>query len=112
MRDHLDVVPGPDAPPSYGALTWALRCRPSWMDAAACARPEHEGVDFFPGRGEPVAPAITVCAGCPVIEECHDWATDPGQPDPLPDGIAAGLPPRRRRAIRRARQTGDPHVAT
>lgn len=39
-----------------------------WQTAAACrgANPEL----FYPGRGESLAPARAICAGCPVAVEC------------------------------------------
>lgn len=51
-----------------------------WADDAACARPEHAAVDFFPETNQAperthrakAAPALAVCATCPVtlIEHC------------------------------------------
>lgn len=44
----------------------------SWMGEAAC-----RGVSpdlFFPDRGESTAPAKAVCAGCPVSDECLEYA--------------------------------------
>ncbi len=45
--------------------------RPAWHTTGACRRPEHTGVNFFPGRGESAAPAKAVwpchpraCASC------------------------------------------------
>jgi hypothetical protein len=42
------------------------------MDDAACR--ERPDVDFFPGPGQPSAPAKAVCASCLVRRECFDYA--------------------------------------
>ena len=59
--------PGED---NLGALTALLRqVRPTWHNDAAC---RGMGPDLFhPERGEPVAPALEVCASCTVVEPCR-----------------------------------------
>ena len=69
----------------------------SWRDAAAC-----RGVDpevFFPERGESVAKAKKVCAGCPVRDECLEYAEETLQKF----GVWGGLSERQRRRRRRGR---------
>lgn len=47
-----------------------------WRDRAACIGTDPEA--FFPepgvGSAEREAAALRICWGCPVIEECRDWA--------------------------------------
>lgn len=79
----------------------ALLARPAWMADAACR--EHPELSWFPGRGEDVRPAMAVCGGCLVRQECAAYAEslDRGA-DPL-EGIWAGLSARRRRQARSRR---------
>jgi len=57
-----------DGPSSKGGaglevlLEMVARSRPAWHADAACL--EHPEVNFFPGRGESLAPAKAICAGC------------------------------------------------
>lgn len=82
----------------------------SWREAAACR--EH-GVDpeiFFPvGETGPalrlIREAKAVCARCPVIAECREWALRAGEPD----GIWGGMTTTERRRARRLRRVS--HVA-
>ncbi len=85
---------------------WLLRrlaaTEPVWMREAACRKPEHRAVDFFPPRGQSTTPALAVCATCPVIEPCRRWACDPVTP--LLAGIAGGMTANARRAAPRSRE--------
>ena len=45
-----------------------LARRPSWHNDAACRG--QPAVNFYPVRGETAAPALAICAGCRVREEC------------------------------------------
>lgn len=70
-----------------------------WKDQAAC-----RGMDpdvFFPGRGDRagVVKAKQICAGCPVVEECREYAFARGEKH----GIYGGLSEFDRRRIRRRR---------
>ncbi|MGH8896249.1 MAG: WhiB family transcriptional regulator [Egibacteraceae bacterium] len=77
-----------------------------WWDWAGCL-----GLDtelFFPiGSTGPAVEqadrAKTVCAGCPVGDECLEWALATGQHD----GIWGGLGEDERRTLRRSRQRGQ-----
>lgn len=65
-----------------------------WRAEAACSG---ETSVMFPDRGDPVGPARSLCAGCPVLEECTEWA------DTLPTttpGFIAGMSQRQRRERR------------
>jgi WhiB family redox-sensing transcriptional regulator len=68
----------------------------TWRHDAAC-----RGMDpdlFFPERGEAPAPAVAVCARCPVRDECFAYALAHGEKF----GVWGGLPETRRRRLRTA----------
>lgn len=74
-----------------------LAARPDWHADAACV---DAGLDvFFPGRGESPAPARQMCAGCPVRDECLEYALAVPGDDPV--GIWGGTSARERRPMRR-----------
>jgi WhiB family redox-sensing transcriptional regulator len=71
---------------------------PTWQQFAACVH--HAGrVDFFPARGESTRDAKAVCAGCPVREECLEFALRLK----VAHGVWGGLSERERRTLRRDR---------
>ena len=51
--------------------------RPAWMADAACR--EHPGVEFVPSSAVDAGPALDVCAGCLVSEECLTFAKANGE---------------------------------
>ena len=70
--------------------------RPDWQIAAAC-----RGVDpdlFFTERGEKTSDAKAVCRGCPVREDCLEYA----MANVEKFGVWGGLSERERRRLRRA----------
>lgn len=70
-----------------------------WADRGAC-RGTGPAI-FFPERGESVAEAKETCRGCPVRQECLDYAMVNGERF----GVWGGLSVRERRSLRRLRQT-------
>ena len=67
-----------------------------WRDVAAC-----RGIDpelfYIPGDSEAKsAPAVRVCDGCPVAEQCLGWALKHGEDH----GVWGGTTPKQRRALR------------
>jgi WhiB family redox-sensing transcriptional regulator len=77
-----------------GGLVPADAAREVWA-SALCAQVDPEL--FFPGKGDPTAPAKAVCAACPVTALC--LATF----GPLvSEGVVGGLSARERRLLRRA----------
>jgi hypothetical protein len=46
--------------------------RESWMSAAACR--EYPDAVFFPGKGQTPTEAMDICSGCPVRDQCLDFA--------------------------------------
>lgn len=77
----------------------------SWHEDAACRAPGIDPELFFP-VGEtgpslrPIRAAKAVCARCPVIDECREWALRAGEPD----GIWGGLTTTERQRARRRRR--------
>jgi WhiB family transcriptional regulator, redox-sensing transcriptional regulator len=74
---------------------------PAWMADAAC-RGSSANV-FFPERGESADRAKAICAACPVLSGCLDYAVDINQRQ----GIWGGCSFDQRRALRRKR-AADP----
>lgn len=72
----------------------------AWFENAACA--SHGAEVFFPPSDVPGASqkAKTICAGCPVQEECLDFALETAQSEGVWGGMDAG---ERRRLRRRTR---------
>jgi WhiB family redox-sensing transcriptional regulator len=78
-----------------------------WHDDGAC-----NGTDpdlFFPAKGKNIAPAVKICARCPVRARCLDWALscEAGESTDLRHGIYGGLGPRDRWAIDRTARKGQ-----
>ncbi len=91
----MDHRPSPDRD-----FLEALLDRPAWMEHGACRGVGNE--TFFTSRGQRmlVKAAKTMCATCPVIEDCLAYALD--QPDL--QGIWGGTSPRERVHLRVRRQ--------
>lgn len=84
------------APPPTDLLIVDLDERP-WAAYAACRDADPDA--FFPVSEEEAGPAIRVCNGCPVKDECLDWALDTR----VRYGIWGGTTERdRRRLLRRS----------
>ena len=72
-----------------------------WMERAAC-----KGMDvtiFVPERGGDTHRAKLVCAGCPVRNECDEYAQD----DPSIQGVWGGRSARGREMLRDKRPAAD-----
>jgi WhiB family transcriptional regulator, redox-sensing transcriptional regulator len=77
-----------------------------WTDHAIC-----RGADpdlFFPiGYSGPLAAQVDqakqICAHCPVLADCLDWALRAGEPD----GIWGGTTPEERRRLRYDRRSAS-----
>ena len=67
-----------------------------WVRQAACAKVPNADKIFFPGQGESITEAKAICAGCPVREECLDYALRTTQRF----GIWGGVTERQRRTMR------------
>lgn len=68
-----------------------------WAAYAACRTVDPDV--FFPATEDDTASALRICRGCPVIEECRDWALDMR----IRYGVWGGLTERdRRRVLRRS----------
>jgi hypothetical protein len=68
-----------------------------WVTQARCRGLPREA--FFPGRGEDLDPARAICAECPVIGQCQEYAI------PISElhGVWGGLSENERRRVRKAR---------
>jgi WhiB family redox-sensing transcriptional regulator len=64
-----------------------------FTEAAACRK--HPAELFYPERGEPSGPAKAVCAECPVVRACLDWALHHEK-----FGVWGGTSERQRRFLR------------
>lgn len=69
----------------------------TWRTKAACRNLDVEV--FFPDSEADAGPALSVCATCPVRNECLDWAIATRQHD----GIWGGTTESERKRIRRRR---------
>lgn len=69
----------------------------AWIEMAACRGEDHSR--WFPGQGDNITyrAAVEVCIGCPVRQDCLDYAVV----NRVPCGIWGGLGERRRRALTR-----------
>lgn len=67
----------------------------SWMPLSNCLGLESDL--FFPGRGDDVSAAKTVCRGCVVRQECLDYALTPPYEF---HGVWGGYSERERRRMR------------
>lgn len=75
-------------------LDWLVRRGP-WQDRAACRGVKAPDV-FFPDTGTSPAPARAVCKGCPVAEECLQFALAEG----IREGVWGGKTATERRRLR------------
>ena len=69
----------------------------TWRAGAACRNLDTE--IFFPDSEADAGPALSVCATCPVRNECLDWAIATRQHD----GVWGGTTESERKRIRRRR---------
>ena len=67
-----------------------------WMESAVCASSDPE--EWFPEKGVSAHKAKRICATCPVIDECLQFALDHDEAA----GIWGGTSSRERRRMRRA----------
>lgn len=68
----------------------------TWRNDAACARPEHRHLDWFPERGKDVRHLKAICNACPVRTDCLDTALRNHETH----GIWGGMSERQRRSER------------
>jgi len=76
-----------------------MNLRRSWVEQAACVVADPEW--FFPGRGQVPDRALNICKGCPVINQCLEYALTHGV-----TGIWGGTTDEDRKALRQ--QGGRP----
>ena len=68
-----------------------------WVNQALCAQTDPE-LFFNDGNQFAYATAVQICSGCPVINDCLDYAIN----NRIDDGVWGGLTPTQRRAFARA----------
>lgn len=80
--------------------------RPDWMAEGRCSTGDAALLDlFFPSRGVDGRPAKQICARCPVLDQCREYALENG----IHHGIWGGMSERQRRRERRRRiAEGEP----
>jgi WhiB family redox-sensing transcriptional regulator len=66
-----------------------------WMESAVCASSDPE--EWFPEKGVSARRAKNICATCPVIDDCLQFALKNGE-----TGIWGGTSSRERRRLMRA----------
>lgn len=71
---------------------------PGRLGTAACAAPQYDPELWFPNPTDllAVTEAKAICATCPLIRQCRDYALDPR----ISDGIWGGMSEAERRAAR------------
>jgi WhiB family redox-sensing transcriptional regulator len=70
-----------------------------WQRAAACKDVPDPDV-FFPSKGEDAAAAKQICAGCPVLGECLEFALATMRAPERDHGVYGGLTPAERARLR------------
>lgn len=92
-------VDGSRAAPPAAPVPWDLQVPGRWVLDGLCGQTDPE--TFFPDNGGAsvvqTAAAKKVCAACPVLEECREWALRAREPH----GVWGGLSELDRRAIHR-----------
>ena len=88
-------VSSPTCHEASDELLTAIRQQPRWFRDALCLEP-HEGVNFFPERGESNEPAKAICNACMVTGECLQYAID----NDISHGIFGGMSARARARMR------------
>ena len=68
--------------------------------ADRCGGPERDRL-FFPNQGQSVEHGKRICARCPVLEQCREYAINTPM---IRDGIWGGLSNKQRMLIRRKRR--------
>ena len=71
-----------------------------WMASAVCATADPE--EWFPEKGVSALKAKRICATCPVIDQCLQFALDNNE-----TGIWGGTSSRERRGIQRVQRAAS-----
>lgn len=79
----------------------------AWRNDAACGKASEEQLEKFFPSGRPAHEPKTFCAGCPVRDECLEFALDSPW---RPGAIVAGYTPRELEPMWRSRHPEDTHA--
>jgi WhiB family transcriptional regulator, redox-sensing transcriptional regulator len=82
-----------------GSLVLPPGVEVGWQQDAACKDTPNPDV-FFPGKGEDAEAAKRVCAGCPVMGECLEFALATMRAADRDHGVYGGLTPTERARLR------------
>ena len=77
----------------FGCIIDVVDPAPAWFAQAQC---RGNTSDFFVDKGQSVAPAKAICAGCPVVDECLSHAIAHRETR----GVWGGLTPIERKRLR------------
>jgi WhiB family redox-sensing transcriptional regulator len=95
---QLNHTSAPWADGRQFSLHWeAVLTDTSWQDKGRCAEVDPEA--WFPEKGGSAAPAKKICRGCPVVQECLEYALT----NDIVWGIWGATSPKERRRLRRSR---------
>lgn len=84
--------------PAANSTGFDLTIKPEpWVADALCAETDPEAF-FNDGKGVSYARAKAICAACPVVQDCGEYAIRNG----IEDGVYGGLSPNERARMRRA----------
>jgi WhiB family redox-sensing transcriptional regulator len=83
--------------PTFTEPTLAALDERPWAAYGACRNADPDL--FFPASDDDAGAALRICGGCPVVDECRDWALEMR----VRYGVWGGLTERdRRRLLRRS----------
>ncbi len=85
-----------------GDATWVGPTPLPWMDDAACADVDPD--IFFAENGKKYSDAKAVCDGCPVVQQCLEFAVSNG----VRVGVWGGLTPEERKGVSQGRPRRKP----
>ena len=97
-KDCLSILPGASSKPRRIAIvepTPSVASIGDWSEAGLCAQTDPDA--FFPEKGSSTRDSKRICAACPVLTECREYALDV-QPS---FGVWGGLSERERRRLQR-----------
>lgn len=114
IDDKKQALPNPSSIPGSNLLNRnrnmsdflaGLPKPPTWHEGAICAQTDPEA--FYPEAGGVNHEAKRICATCPVLNDCREWAIESCEPW----GVWGGLSERERREERARRRKAQEESA-